>query len=1013
MVTFLGGNSGSGPGDEAMVEGASWNVARVLALAPDPASAKAGQGLTSIRQWANLGQAANLVWGECQGSGSRPYQCKVAPDDPAFACSCPSRKFPCKHALGLLLIWSGSDAAIEAGEPPGWVATWVESRAKRAEAKQEKADLADAVPVDSAARLKREASRLAKVSAGLDDLDIWLGDLVRSGFSALATRPGKLWDEQARRMVDAQCPGVARRLRQIDAMPRAGAGWQGALLDRLAQIHLLIEGFRRRDRLPAEVLEDVRAAIGFPADLDGVRAGTAGVAVRDTWQVLGQAYGLEEKIAVRRTWLWGQDTRRAALVLDFAAPGRPFEAHFEAGTALDATLGFLPGAAPLRALPLDRHGPARPFGTLGGGSVADAHTSFGAVLARSPWVELIPLVLGDITLWPVDGGWSAVDPSGAVLPLGKRFDQGWHVEAISGGSPLTLMGEFDGATLRPFGVVCDGRYLPLTGAMTSVEEDPPAGSPGSWLTPETALLRDAAAAAVVGVDRKAPPVPADQPLGRPLAPLQARPAAARLLALAAAGGLYARVGRMPRVAGTDHLPSVALAEDRPEASPGAVALLQRLFAGDCGASPGGSPDLFLEWFDLCLAADQRLPHALLAPVMTTFQGWSGNIRVLVPILGRRGRWLAARNPQWAHLAELDRAVLPAEVWETGTRAARLALLTRLRADDPTEARRLVASTFAAEPAALRAEIVARFDADLTDADEPFLEAALDDRSKEVREGAADLLPRLPDSRFVGRMIERTQTLLAWEGDRLAIHLPGPPDPAMIRDGIASQSSHENRASLLRSILALTPIAAVAEHLGRPPEVLIPAVEGSEWASPVIEAWEASALLHRDLVWCRALALARIEARTIHQCPRFSRLFATLPGDVRDALIAERLGSSSSLGDRSPGEAHRFIEAARGTFGVDLARTILRRIVAEVAEKERIPRTDSGLPTWDVHKTRILMDQVADRLPFELVDETVALANDQLGSLPTGDPHHSLKARFEAMLDRWKFRRDLHQEFLPR
>ena len=39
-------------------------------------------------------------------------------------------------------------------------------------------------------------------------------------------------------------------------------------------------------------------------------------------------------------------------------------------------------------------------------------------------------------------------------------------------------------------------------------------------------------------------------------------------------------------------------------------------------------------------------------------------------------------------------------------------------------------------------------------DEPFLESALDDRSREVRQQAADLLTRLPDSRLALRMAER-------------------------------------------------------------------------------------------------------------------------------------------------------------------------------------------------------------------------------------------------------------------
>ena len=47
----------------------SWTIERVLQLAPDPASAKAGQGLGSVRKWVTMGREEVVLWGECQGSG--------------------------------------------------------------------------------------------------------------------------------------------------------------------------------------------------------------------------------------------------------------------------------------------------------------------------------------------------------------------------------------------------------------------------------------------------------------------------------------------------------------------------------------------------------------------------------------------------------------------------------------------------------------------------------------------------------------------------------------------------------------------------------------------------------------------------------------------------------------------------------------------------------------------------------------------------------------------------------
>ena len=65
-----------------------------MGLSPDDASAKAARGLTSIGKWPQLGANAQALWGECQGSGSKPYQTQVDLAGPAFKCTCPSRTQP-------------------------------------------------------------------------------------------------------------------------------------------------------------------------------------------------------------------------------------------------------------------------------------------------------------------------------------------------------------------------------------------------------------------------------------------------------------------------------------------------------------------------------------------------------------------------------------------------------------------------------------------------------------------------------------------------------------------------------------------------------------------------------------------------------------------------------------------------------------------------------------------------------------------------------------------------------
>jgi uncharacterized Zn finger protein len=78
------------------------SVDQIAALAPDAKALAAGKHSAAPRLWGALGRSETAIWGEC--TGSAVYQVRVALDDMVAKCSCPSRKFPCKHSLGLLFL---------------------------------------------------------------------------------------------------------------------------------------------------------------------------------------------------------------------------------------------------------------------------------------------------------------------------------------------------------------------------------------------------------------------------------------------------------------------------------------------------------------------------------------------------------------------------------------------------------------------------------------------------------------------------------------------------------------------------------------------------------------------------------------------------------------------------------------------------------------------------------------------------------------------------------------------
>ncbi len=333
-----------------------WTSDQVLKLAPDASAARSGRDLASVRRWAALGCNEEACWGECQGSGSSPYQTQIDLRGPAFRCSCPSRKFPCKHGLALFLLYAENQIAFAACEPPAWVLEWQAARAKKEEQRANKAETAregePAAPVDSAAQAKRLAQREAKVSAGLEELKRWLLDLVRQGLASAQARPYSFWESVAARMVDAQAPGLARAVSDLAGIPASGEGWPDRLLERLGRLLLLVEGYSRISDLPEPTQADLRSLVGWTQDQKEL-AGRPGV--RDRWHVLGRRVEIEDRLKVQRNWLWGQTTGRAALVLSFAAGNQPLDVSLVPGTGIDAELVFFPSSWPLRALVKERH----------------------------------------------------------------------------------------------------------------------------------------------------------------------------------------------------------------------------------------------------------------------------------------------------------------------------------------------------------------------------------------------------------------------------------------------------------------------------------------------------------------------------------------------------------------------------------------------------------------------------------------------------------------------------------
>lgn len=450
-----------------------WSTDQVVALAPDASSLTAGRKLSTASSWSGTGVDAGrlVVWGACRGSGKNPYRTAVDLSGPAYKCSCPSRKIPCKHALGLLLLWADGHVAETPAE--GFAAEWMDGRTERAEKTAAKvAARASGTDEPSAASTRRTRARRHRVEAGLEDLDLWLTDQVRTGLARFeASGPAPL-EETAARMVDAQAPGVATRLR---SMTTAGEGWQGRVLEEFALLRLLVSAHRRLETLPTPLAATVRARIGYPTTREEVLAEPA---VRDTWYVAALRDSDEENLTTRRVWLCGT-SGRIATVVTFSAPGQFPDASLMPGMTIDADLHFHPGTHPDRAMVGTVHAMDRSSGALTTTTLttltdparvvglAEAFDLHADAVGADPWTTSVPVLLSGAGPVVADTEWFLRDASGHGVPWRTSWDEAapgtrtLAALAVHGDTPMPMLVDVGAREVRALALLTPNGAIEL------------------------------------------------------------------------------------------------------------------------------------------------------------------------------------------------------------------------------------------------------------------------------------------------------------------------------------------------------------------------------------------------------------------------------------------------------------------------------------------------------------------------------------------------------------------------
>lgn len=310
----------------------------VDSAAPNADAVKNGRGLVLKGKFTELHVDAEgtILFGQCQGSGKEPYRCScdfVRADQPTYRCSCPSRQFPCKHCVGLMLAYVLKRGLFSTAEVPADVAEKREKLTARTEKKKE--EEAKPKSVNKAALAKKIQAQLD----GLDLLEKLTFDVTRIGIGNMNAKIAGEMEEKARQLGNAYLPGAQAALHRyttlfVEEGDGRGAGRGEAVfseaLDQLSRLHALVKQGRsylqRRledPELKPETGTAIAAWLGHAWQLAELKA--AGLVENDV-ELVQLAFNTHDDVARREyvdTGVWmNLNTGRVQITQNF----RPYKA---------------------------------------------------------------------------------------------------------------------------------------------------------------------------------------------------------------------------------------------------------------------------------------------------------------------------------------------------------------------------------------------------------------------------------------------------------------------------------------------------------------------------------------------------------------------------------------------------------------------------------------------------------------------------------------------------------------
>lgn len=400
-----------------------FTAAQVESLAPKPAAYKAALKIVDTGKCSSSGKSERALWGEIQGSGKKPYKTQIDLQNLAYKCSCPSRQFPCKHALAILTLSYKTN--IVASAEPEWVSTWIAKRREKQAAKDEpevapKILTAKEIEGREKQKNKRVEERLTAVNAGVEELQKWLEDIVRIGLIELPNRSHDDFKRMAARMVDSKATGLTGWVRALGDLNYTTTGaWQEESLSIIAKLNLLIQAWKNHSNLSEPWQATVKNLVGWNQSTKDLKVNKETYSVKDEWLVLGKELETIDEIVIQREWLWGCNTGESVLILNFGTRFHTLTNSLLPASLIEAEVAYFPAIIPHRGIIRLQNKISNKINTQPTKlpNLNALKTQHNENTSANPWTNNTCYLVEDIKLVRLGDKWSVTDRENNHMPL--------------------------------------------------------------------------------------------------------------------------------------------------------------------------------------------------------------------------------------------------------------------------------------------------------------------------------------------------------------------------------------------------------------------------------------------------------------------------------------------------------------------------------------------------------------------------------------------------------------------